>query len=123
MSRPNLEELLEFEHAGWTALCESRGASFYAELMAPDGLMVLVDGTVLDHDDVAASLADAPPWATYEIREPRIVGVGSDSTALVYRSWARRPGEPPFEALMSSVYRTVDNESQLVLYQQTPVPR
>lgn len=122
MSPLGIASLLELEHAGWTSLCESRGGAFYGELMLPDALMVLVNGMVLGRGTVAASLDDAPPWASYQISEPRVVGLGTDGAALVYRARARREGDvEPFAALMSSAYRIVDGRPRLALYQQTTI--
>lgn len=114
--------LLGLEHAGWTSLCESRGGAFYGGLMLPGALMVLVNGMVLEHATIAATLDDAPPWASYEISEPRVVEVGSDSAALLYHAQAHRDGESePFTALMASTYRLVDGRPRLALYQQTTI--
>ncbi|WP_026373320.1 nuclear transport factor 2 family protein [Agrococcus lahaulensis] len=113
-----LDELLELERAGWRSLCESTGDGFYGRLMTDDGLMVLVDGSVLDRAAVVASLGHAPPWASFEIREPRVVAVGAESAALVYTGVARREGME-LVARMSSAYVRVDGEWRLALYQQT----
>jgi hypothetical protein len=89
--------------------------------MTADGVMVLSHGFVLDRDAVIASLGDAPPWTRYEIRDPRLIELGGDSAALPYTGRASRDdGEPPFEALMSSVYTRRDGGWRLALYQQTP---
>jgi Domain of unknown function (DUF4440) len=114
-----LDQLLECEHAGWESLCESRGGAFYQQLMLPEGLMVLVNGMVLDRTGVARSLVDAPPWQSYRISDARAVPISSDSAALLYRAEADRGDGEPFEALMSSVYRLVDGDLRLLLHQQT----
>lgn len=114
-----LDELLELEHAGWRSLCESTGDDFYGRLMTDDGLMVLVDGSVLDRAAVVASLGQAPPWATFEIREPRLVALGERSAALVYTGEARRDDGTAFVARMASSYVRVDGAWRLALYQQT----
>ena len=50
--------------------------------------------------------------------------VGADAAALVYLAHASREGQTEsFVALMSSVYRMVDDRPRLVLYQQTAVTR
>lgn len=116
-----LEELLEWERRGWDALCQSRGGDFYGELMTPDAVMVLVNGMILDRDRIVESLDEAPPWSSYEIEEPRLVPVRRDAAALVYRARARRDDEPPFVALMSSVYVRIEDRPRLVLYQQTTI--
>lgn len=73
MNRLDIETLLPLEHAGWEALCARTGATFYGGLMRADALMVLVNGMVLDRDQVIASLNQAPGWDSYEITQPRLV--------------------------------------------------
>jgi hypothetical protein len=118
----HIDELLELEHAGWRSLCDGTGGAFYRAHMTRDGAMVLAHGAVLDRDGVAASLDGAPPWAGYEILDPRLVELGGGARALVYtgRAW-REDGPGEFNALMSSVYVRSDDGWRLALYQQTPV--
>lgn len=116
----SLEELLRLESAGWDALRSSRGGVFYANLMTPDALMILVDGSVLDRSAIAASLDHAPPWSSYDLEDARRIPVGTDSAALVYRATATRAEQAdPFVAHMTSVYTVLDARPRLALYQQT----
>ncbi len=118
----DLTRLIDLERQGWDSLCRSMGGDFYGQLMAPDSVMVLVNGMVLDRDTIASSLNGSPPWASYELTEERLVAVGSDAAALVYKATASRDGQAePFVALMSSVYRMIDGEPRLALYQQTTI--
>lgn len=114
-----LDELLDLEHRGWQSLCDGTGATFYGDLMAADGVMVLAHGMVMDREQVMASLGDAPPWDRYEITDPRLVDVDGGA-ALVYTGAGHR-GDETFVALMSSVYVRQDDRWRLALYQQTPV--
>ncbi|MQM27355.1 nuclear transport factor 2 family protein [Glycomyces albidus] len=114
------DELLELEHAGWRALCDGTGAGFYESTMSADGRMVLANGMSLDRAATVEALREAPPWAGYEITDPRLVPLGDEAAALVYAGHAWRRGEPPFHALMSSVYRRTEGAWRLSLYQQTP---
>ena len=123
MSFLSMDALLAVEHAGWRSLCEGRGGAFYGELMTADGLMVLVNGMVLDREQVVESLDQSPPWDSYEIDRPRLMSLGDEGAALVYRGAAVRGEEEPFTALMSSVYRRVGGRPRLALYQQTSAPR
>lgn len=118
-----VDDLLELEHAGWRSLCDGTGGAFYGSVMTDDAVMVLAHGFVLDKAAVAASLDEAPPWRGYEITDARLVAIGGAAAALVYtgRAW-RDDGEPPFVALMSSVYVRVDDAWRLTVYQQTPLP-
>ena len=85
-------------------------------------LMVLANAQVMDRVEVVAALADAPPWASYELEDARVAAVGEGGTALVYRATAfRDPESPPFVAAMTSVYARDAGRWRLVLYTQTPV--
>ncbi|MGD9955119.1 MAG: nuclear transport factor 2 family protein [Candidatus Nanopelagicales bacterium] len=117
----SLDDLLALEHDGWRALCQrGRGAELYGGLMAEDGAMVLAGGLVLDRAGVVDSLVDSPPWASYEITEPRIIELGDAGATVLYRAVARRDEGEPFVALMASTYRLVDGRPRLALHQQTP---
>lgn len=117
-----LEELLSVERAGWEALSRGGGATFYGDLMHPDGVMVLPHGFVFDRDAVVESLDGAPPWRSYAIEQPRRVVLDAENVALVYVATASRGEGDPFHALMSSVYTRHDGQWRLVLHQQTPRP-
>lgn len=119
MTALTLDTLLALERAGWDALCAGTGGSFYGRLMTKDGLMVLVNGYVMNRDNAVASLDGAPAWDGYEILNPRVLELAPDTAALIYRARARRGDEPPFEALMVSTYVLVDDEPRLAIYQQT----
>lgn len=117
-----LSRLAALEREGWDALCRGTGGDFYGDLMTPQSVMVLVNGMVLDREAVAGSLNDSPPWATYDLSEERLVPVGADSVALVYRASATRSGQrEPFTAVMCSVYRLVEDRPRLAFYQQTTI--
>ena len=124
MSDDSLETtLLDLERRGWDSLCDRTGGEFYGGLMTEDAVMVLANGMTLDRESVVGSLRHAPPWSSYEISDARVVRTGADSAALVYVGRATREGaEQPFVAAMASVYRLLDGEWRLSLYQQTPVP-
>jgi hypothetical protein len=122
MDPRDMTQLLELERQGWDSLCQGRGGDWYGPLMTEDAVMILVNGMVLDRDAIAGSLNESPPWATYELTEERLVKVGDAATALVYRASASREGQAePFVALMTSIYRVVDGEPRLALYQQTTI--
>lgn len=119
MSTLSQDALEALERSGWDALCGSTGGQFYRDIMTPDGLMVLVNGAVLDRDAVGASLDGAPAWDRYELSEEQLVPMGPQAAALVYRARAFRGDEDPFEAVMASTYVRVDGVPRLALYQQT----
>ena len=122
MTADLLDALDALERRGWDSLCDGTASRFYGDLMTSDGLMVLADGTARTRDEVVSSLQGAPPWNGYQLTDVRLVGTGRDSAALVYRGTGLRDHEPPFAALMTSVYVRVDGSWRLALYTQTPVP-
>ena len=61
-------------------------------------------------------------WASYELAEERLVAVGGDAAAVVYHARASRKGQADdFVAWMCSVYRMIDGQPRLALYQQTTI--
>jgi hypothetical protein len=114
-----MQELEELERRGWEALCGPDGAAFYDEVMADDGLMVF-PGTILDRDASLAAIASAAPWASFELIDVQAVELSADAGLVTYRAVAQRPGRPPYEALMTSVYSRREGAWRLVLHQQTP---
>lgn len=117
------QELTSLEHAGWKSLCDGTAAEFYGNLMSSEGLMILANGMVMDRDQVTEALREAPTWDGYEIRNEKLVPLGSDFAVLVYEGVGRRDGEADFVAQMSSVYVRVDGAWKLAVYSQTPVHR
>ena len=116
------DTLVRLERDGWKALCEGTGSEFYERTMTDDGLMVMANGAVMDRASVVAALADAPPWAEYEMDDVRVVPAGERTACLVYRAKAFRAAgdEPAFDGVMSSVYVDDGGGWRLALYQQTP---
>lgn len=114
-----LDELLRLEHQGWESLCTGDGATFYTGLMTDDARMVLANGMVMDRDDVASSLADAPPWDGYQIDDAVAVPITDDVATLVYVGTGRRGDSAAFVGAMSSTYVRSEGRWRLALYQQT----
>ena len=105
-----------------SALCDGTASAFYGDLMSEDGVMVLADGSVMTRDDVVTALAEAPPWSSYDIDDPRCVPLGDAAAALVYTGTGRRDGSDDFVGVMTSVYVRRDGRWALALFQQTPKP-
>jgi uncharacterized protein (TIGR02246 family) len=115
------DEVEDIEHRGWQALSSADGAAFYANLMADDGLMVF-PGSVLDRQQSLRAIAGAPPWASFDLEDVRVIETGPDGALVTYRAIAQREGEAPYRAWMSSVYARRDGAWRLVLHQQSPDP-
>jgi hypothetical protein len=111
----NLEML---ERQGWEALSGTSGAAFYEDVMADDGLMVF-PGLVMDKRASIDVIGKASPWLSYELSDVRIATVG-DVGLVTYRAVGQRLGQPPYEAVMSSVYVRRGTQWQLLLHQQSP---
>ncbi|MCU1441960.1 MAG: hypothetical protein JWQ59_110 [Cryobacterium sp.] len=111
--------LLHEEHAGWQAILEGRGGEYYRMTMTRDALMV-VPGAVINREQVAASFATAPPWDSYELREPAVIRLGERAGILVYRARAVR-GNETVELRMSTTYLFEDGGWCIAAHQQTPV--
>ena len=76
---------------GWQSLAEGRGGEYYRDHLADDALMAFSFG-VLDRQPAIAAMAQAPPWPTFELVEPRVVELTDDSGVVVYRANAQRAG-------------------------------
>src|SRR5689334_6299506 len=96
-----LEALSSREEEGWKALSEGRAAEFYGREMVEEAVMVLPMPSVLDKAEAVAAMSQSPPWASYRLEEPRLVRLGPDSAALIYRATAQREGSRPYRALMT----------------------
>ena len=120
MNENSAATLVDLERRGWDSLCDGTGADFYGALMTTDGVMVLANGMVMTREDVIASLGQAPPWDDYSLDDVRVVDVGDGAASLVYRGTARREGEDPFAAAMTSTYVRTPDGWRLAVYTQTP---
>jgi uncharacterized protein (TIGR02246 family) len=114
-------EVEDLERRGWEALSGSDGSRFYAELMADDGLMVF-PGVVFDKQATIQAIADAAPWATFEMSEVQVLEASPEAAIVTYRAMAQRHGQAPYRALMSTAYVRRKGSWQLILHQQTPDP-
>ena len=114
-----MNELEALERRGWEALRGPDGAAFYRDVMADDGLMVF-PGMVLDKEGTLEAIASAAPWSEFDLSDVRVVEASPDAAAVIYRAVARRAGEAPYRALMTSAYAFRDGRWRLIVHQQTP---
>jgi hypothetical protein len=114
------EELLDLETQGWRALSSGSGGGFYRDRLTTDAFMVLPIG-VLDRETSVRSMEQAPPWSRFEITEPRTTALGEGTAVLTYRVTAQRAGDPPYTALISSVYVKDPEGHKMAMHQQTPL--
>ena len=111
-------EIEDLERDGWRALSGAGGVSFYADVMADDGLMVF-PGSVMDKDAALTAIGDAPPWSSFSLDAVRVSG--DDAAAVItYRATAQRGDAAPYAAEMSSVYVMRDGRWRLLFHPQSP---
>ena len=110
--------LVAAEERFWLAAGD-RGS--YAAQLAPDAVHVFPGWGVAEREAVLQGVADARPWESFTIDDPRLVPLGPDAAALVYTTRATRGGDPAYHAAITSVYRRTAGAWRLVLHQQTPI--
>jgi hypothetical protein len=113
------ETLIEAERAGWTALTTAEGGAYYREHLTDDALMAFAFG-VLDREQAIEAMEAARPWAQFEMRDPRVVRLTDASGVVVYSVVARRAGEEPYSAVISSTFVREGDGWKLAFHQQTP---
>jgi hypothetical protein len=113
------ETLIEAEREGWAALTTTEGGSYYREHLAADALMAFPFG-VIDREQAIEAMESAPPWAEFEMRDPRVVALTEHSGVVVYSVVARRDRQEPYSAVISSAYVLRDGAWKLAFHQQTP---
>jgi hypothetical protein len=111
--------LLHEEHAGWQAILDGRGGEYYQRAMTKDALMI-VEGAVINRDEIAASFKRAPAWESYELREPAVIRLNDRAGILVYRARAKR-GDETVELNMTTTYLFENGGWCVAAHQQTPV--
>ena len=115
-------DLLELERAGWQALSAGgdEAASFYAEVLAKDVLMLLPGGMVVDDRDRVIDSMRGAPWTSFELTDERVLDLSRDSAVVAYQATARREGSE-YRALFNSTYVRENDSWKLALHQQTPL--
>ena len=115
-----LRRLVDLEDRFWAAAGDP---DFYRRALAANAVMVFPHPAgVLDRDAVIGAVAAAVPWASWTIEDRRVVRLGDGTAALTYRAVARRDGQAPYSALVTSVYVEEDGAWKLAVHQQTPLP-
>ncbi len=112
-------DLVALERQGWEALADGRGGEYYRENLADGALMAFSFG-VMDRLAAIAAMEQAPPWARFELIDPRVIELTEDCGVVVYRANAQRAGEEPYSAMISSTFVQRDGRWLLAFHQQTP---
>ncbi len=113
-----ISELLALEEGFWHSAGNREG---YSEGLARNVVHVLPRLGVAGPEQVLAGVAEARPWKSFSIDEPRLVHLGADAAALVYTATARRPEADEYRAAVTSVYVREGAAWRLTLHQQTPL--
>ncbi len=114
------EQLVEMERQGWRALGNGTAAEFYADAMTDEAVMALPIG-LLDRKACIEAMAAAPPWSSHELSDFRVVSLAETSAMVVYSATAQREGQPPYRAIMSTIYVVKDDGWLITFHQQTPL--
>ena len=97
-------DLVALERQGWAALADGRGGEYYRENLTDGALMAFSFG-LMDRQAAIAAMEQAPPWATFELIDPRVI------------EWT---GQEPYSAMISSTFGRRDGRWLLAFHQQTP---
>jgi hypothetical protein len=116
-----LTELIDLERRGWAALGAGgeQAAAFYDDVLADDVLFLLPGGLAIDDRQAVVESMSGPPWDSYELRDERVVALGSAAAVVAYRATATR-GDTTYDALFASTYVQRGGRWRLVAHQQTP---
>ncbi len=94
---------------GWDALStDDAGPAWYDSHLAPEVLLLLPAGMVIDDHQAVVDSMGGPPWTSYHLEDERVLGLGPDAAVVAYRATAERPGHPTYEALFNSTWVRID---------------
>lgn len=117
-----MQELIELESRGWSALTTEGGAGrrFYASVLREDALMILPGDLQLKGRAAILETISDKSWDSFLLDGMHALRLGSDAIMLVYKATAQRAGSPPYAALIGSTYVNT-GVWHLVVHQQTPI--
>jgi hypothetical protein len=117
------DELVALERRGWEALATGAeaAAAFYWEVLDDDIAMIFPGGmSIFDRNAVIESMG-GEPWSSFDLRDVRVLVPVPDVGIVTYRSMSQRGDQPPYVALITSVYTRRGDAWRLTIHQQTPV--
>ena len=117
-----VDELIDLEERGWTALTggEAAAREFYDAVMDKEVVMLFPGGIILSSRDEILRSMGGPPWAWFRITEPRTLALGNDAGLIAYGVKAQREGGEVYAALISNAYVRRGGEWKMVFHQPTP---
>ena len=115
-------DLAALEERGWQALSASpeEALAFYDRVLDDAVEMLLPGGMRLDDRATVLAAMGSPSWASYALEAPLVRQLTAGSALVTYGVVAQREGDPPYSALMSSLYVRRADGWKLVFHQQTP---
>ncbi|WP_449064885.1 DUF4440 domain-containing protein [Planomonospora algeriensis] len=115
-------EPADLERQGWQALSSTpeAAAGFYERILDSEVVMLLPGGLALDDRAAVVASMSGRPWSSYELGDLRVSHPTGDTGLVVYGAVARRDGDPPYSALISSLYVRRPDGWKLAFHQQTP---
>lgn len=113
------EQLIALEREGWEALVAGGGAAHYRKLLTANAVMAFPFG-ILSRERTLRAMAEGRPWECFEIHDPQVVELGDDCAVVVYRVIARRPGDEPYAAVVSTTFVREHDGWKLAFHQQSP---
>ena len=113
------KRLIALEHEGWQALAAGHGAAYYRQHLAANAVMAFPFG-VLTREGALEAMEAAPPWEHFEIQNPRVVALGDEAGVVVYSVVAKRAGDEPYAAVISSTFVRDQDGWKLAFHQQSP---
>ncbi|MEU4832484.1 nuclear transport factor 2 family protein [Streptosporangium sp. NPDC023615] len=115
-------DVIDIERQGWRALSSTPEAAteFYERILDRTVVMLLPGGMTLDDRAAIVKAMAGRPWSSHELQEPRVSHPTPDTALVTYGVLARREGDPPYSALMSSLYVRRPDGWRLAFHQQTP---
>ena len=119
-----MDELTNLEEKSWQALAsaeEGAARKFYSDLLTDDTMVVFPGGVRIKGKAKILESFAAQPWETFQFEDQHVLELLEKVVAVVYQVTARREGNDPYTALISSVYTHDGDRWKLALHQQTPV--
>lgn len=118
-----MEDLLQLEIQGWRALSSPGNAAreFYRSRLADDAVMLFPGGLRIEgKDNILASFA-AQPWQAFHLEGQTVITPSDNTGVVIYKVTAKREGDAPYSALVSSTYTFRNGAWLLLVHQHTPV--
>jgi len=116
-----MEKIIDIEKRGWDALSKEGNAAvdFYHSLLLDDAVFLFPGGLRMEGKvEILGSFA-SQPWKSYQIENPKVSKLAENVSVLTYYVKAKREGDDPYQAWISSIYILVNGDWKLGYHQHT----